>query len=500
MVTSKLRGRVLTGFFWTYCESWGAQLSTFILFLILTRLLKPEDFGIYASASALMYLPQILITQGLGDALIQRAEITVRHINTTYFLQIFAGLMLALIGYSGRHLVANWMNLPALVDLLPWLGLSYFFHFTSTIHESLLRKNLSFRPLAIRKLTGNSVGAVVAIVCALNGAGLWSLVINNLVAGLISALMLWHYSSQRPLPIFHYSAFRDLAPYGLSMSSNNVLLFLSNKLNQLLIGVFLGPVILGYYSIAERIYSMLFEALIGTTTRVIFPAFSKMQDDKKRLANAFIQSCFLTHAGATLLFICISSFAFVITPFFFGPTWSPSSPILLLMALGGLAQTTQTYNSLLIRSCGKIHWVTRLQLVQIVIRYAFFFYALPLGILGITATQSLLPVFLLPITIGLVSRLIPLKSRDYWRALTPSLIAACFTFSAQHLIWGFLQKKELSVGPSLGIASLSGVMIYVFLYFFLAPDQIRTIRQILQVLILKARSSLTKRDPTNGPA
>ncbi|HEX5578717.1 MAG TPA: oligosaccharide flippase family protein, partial [Candidatus Limnocylindria bacterium] len=193
-----LRRQVARGLTWTIVNTWGEQALNLVVFIVLARLLTPVDFGLVALAAVFVAFAQLFVDQGLGDALVQRRELTGIHIDTAFWVAMATGALLTIAGIVLAYPIGALLGEPDLVPILQALSLTFVFVAMSSIQMALLRRALAFRSLAIRAIVAAFVGGVVGIALALAGAGAWALVGQQLAAAIASVVALWRGSPWRP--------------------------------------------------------------------------------------------------------------------------------------------------------------------------------------------------------------------------------------------------------------------------------------------------------------
>src|SRR5918994_2556683 len=283
-----LRKRVARGLTWTLIDTWGSQLLALVIFALLAQILQPVDFGLVALAAVFVALGQLFVDQGLGDAVIQRDELTRRQLVTAFWATMLTGTLLCMAGVVLAPFRATLLGDQRLEPIIQVLSLVFVLVALSSIQMSLLRRELDFRGLAVRKLLAMAIGGVVGVAMALNDFGAWALVGQQLASGAVSVVALWAVTPWRPGFSFAREDFGSLFGFGVKVLSTDLLGFVSRNTDRLLIGVFLGPLSLGFYAVAYRILDTSATLLLAAIRRVVFPAFARLQHDVERVRTAYL--------------------------------------------------------------------------------------------------------------------------------------------------------------------------------------------------------------------
>src|SRR5574341_866507 len=222
-----LRQKAAKGVVWSAAQSWGIRLITFLVTLVLARILLPEAFGLVAYATVFIAFAQIFVDQGFSDAIVQCPQIEREHLDTAFWINMLTGALIALVGVISSGAIAKLFREPQLAPIVSWLSLSFIFSGLSSVQQALLRRQLAFKSLALRSLLATIAGGVVAIGMALLGYGIWSLVAKILVSNLVSAIALWQVSDWRPGFRFSKRHFKDLFSFGINIVGGNFVDFFS---------------------------------------------------------------------------------------------------------------------------------------------------------------------------------------------------------------------------------------------------------------------------------
>jgi O-antigen/teichoic acid export membrane protein len=486
-----LQQRAIKGVVWTSLQNWGGQALSTITFLILTRLLTPESFGLIALASIFVQLVQALIVQGFSDAIVQRKDLEPEHLDTAFWFNLGISLLMLGIGVTTADLIAQAFRQPELAPVIQWLALMIVLAGLSTTQQALLRRQLNFKLLAARQLTGQSIGCIVSIVMAFQGFGVWSLVSQLLVGNLISTILLWKISGWRPGFKISIKHFKDLFSFGINIVGISFLSFISMRADDFLIGYFLGPVVLGYYTVAYRLLVTLIQLLTDTVRQVILPTFSRMQDDLGKMRQAYYSAGELVSFAALPSFLGMAILAPELVRGLFGSQWEPSIPVMQILALMGLLLTIFNFSGAVFMAMGKPSWALWLLLLDTIARVIAFSVAVKWGIIAVAAGLVISGYLLSPVRLWAVRKLIHLSIADYMGRFIPPLVSSGVMVA---VIWLFKYffANSLNVSVLLGICIGLGAIAYLLTIFLLFP---KFFKKLLNVARLATPSKMPKPEP-----
>jgi PST family polysaccharide transporter len=420
----EFRQRVLKGVVWAAVERWGAQIVGLIILLLLARRLEPTAFGMVAMAAVFIALIEAVVDYGLAEAVIQRKDLEPEHLDSAFWLNAGIGVGMCIVCIAAAGPVAAVMKEPALKPVIQWLSLTFVFGGLRAVQDALLRRSLEFRTLALRTLVGHTAGGVVAVTMASRGYGVWSLVGLELTRRGVATAVLWLATTWRPRMRFSKAHVRELIPFSANVIAIRLLNFVNTRSDDMLIGIFLGPVALGYYTVAYQLIRQVERFITGVTSQVAFPAFSRLQHDPEKLRQAFYTATRYTSFLALPIFLGFAALAPEIVGVVFGDKWVNSIPVMQILAFIGLLHVMYYFNGNVIMAMGKPSWRLGLNVLNAVSNVIAFAFAVRYGIVAVAIAYTVRGYLLSPLPIMAVRRLIHLDYRRYFSNLVPAFVAA----------------------------------------------------------------------------
>jgi O-antigen/teichoic acid export membrane protein len=427
-----LRRKALIGVFWSAVQSWGRQIVSLVVFAVLARLLGPEVFGQIALASIFLAFIETFLDQGFSIALIQRQKLEAEHLNSAFWANIVLGVIMMLSSIASAELIASLFKQPDLTPIIRWLSLSFLLSSLSNVQAALFQRNLNFKVLAVRTFVMVITGGFTGILMALNGLGTWSLVGQQIISMLFGTISLWLMSKWRPSFSFSYKHFKELSNFGINIIGINILEFFNRRTDDFLIGYFLGPVALGYYSIAYRILLILLTLLTSITNQVALPLFSKLQNDIDKLRSAFYKATKFTSFISFPIFIAVAVLAPELIRLFFGDKWSASITIIQILAFIGIIESVYFFNANVLMAMNKPSWRLGLNFLNCLFNVIGFMIAIRWGIQAVALSYVLRGYILSPIPLLALEKLINLDLKTYYFQFRIPLISSLFMAA---IIW-----------------------------------------------------------------
>lgn len=486
-----LREKAAKGLAWSVVQKWGRAAISTVTFIILARLLPPEAFGLVALATVITAFIEILLDQGFSAAIVQRTDLEPGHLDTAFWISVLTGATLALGVIAASELAASFFNEPELAPLLRWLSLSFLFVALSSTQTAILQRELAFKSLATRSLAATIAGGVVGVTMALVGFGVWSLVGQNLVRALAGVFVLWWASDWRPGLKVSKKHYKELFSFGVSVTGNNFLTAIVRRSDDFLIGLFLGPTMLGYYTIGYRLLLVVTRLVTSITTSVVFPLFSRIQHKPERIRRAFYNVTQYTSLLAFPVFIGMAVLASDLVLTLFGEKWAPSIPVMQILALIGILQSVMFFNGSVMRASGKPSWQFGIMLLTTVASVIAFFLVVSWGIVAVAAAFVVVGYLVAPVSYLAVRKLIKIEPSTYLGQFVAPLFASLVMLIVILGLRYLLGNQDLSGYLRLGILIAAGALTYLLVIRLTARSLTQEILELASLALPRRKQRKT---------
>jgi O-antigen/teichoic acid export membrane protein len=473
-----LRSRVLRGVAWKAGSQTTLLLSRFVVALVLARLLTPAEFGLAAMVLVFSGFIVLFSDSALGTALIQRHRLTEDDRSTIFWLGLGLGVLLTLLGLALSGPIASLYGEPDVRPLFAVLSLSFVVSALGTTQAALLARELDFKSLELRQAAATLVGAGTGIGVALAGFGAWAIVTQQLAIAATSSLLLWVFSPWRPHARFSRRSLRELGGFGGTLFGQNLLYYLGRNLDNVLIGRYLGASALGAYALAYNVMLAPFHRIAGPIQQVLFPAFSQMQQQPARLADAWIRVSRLVGAVSMPALVGLIVVAPDFVTVVLGERWSDATPVLQILALVGLIQSLQALNGEVLLARGRAGTLLRFTVLWFAASLVAFVIGLQWGIVGVAACYAVACAIVEPVNALLTARSVATPLRRFVGALAGVALAAALMGGAVFVARELLVSQD--VAPLLRLVALIvvGIAVYVPIVARTAPELREEIRGI----------------------
>jgi PST family polysaccharide transporter len=462
----------------------GLQLARQLLQLlsvsILAHRVPPAAYGVVATAVVITNFLDTLRDLGTSEALIREREMSAEIESTAFWLNTAIGATLALVILSISGRAAVFFHEPQLVLVLQFLALGFFLNAVGSVPTALLIRAMAFRKLALCQAAGAITGTAVAVVVAIEGGKLWSLICGGLTITLVTTAALFLVSPFSINATFRPAHARRMLSFGLYLSGSHVFNYFSRNLDNLLVARFLGSVSLGYYQMGYLLMTYPLQNMSSVINQVMYPSLSRVSDNREKIQLAYLRSSALI---GLICFPLMLGLAVTAGPFihvFLGSQWTPVARLLLVFAPLGAAQALYGTVSVIYQSQGRTDLQFKWMLFSSVAYVLSFVVGLRWGIIGVACSYTLVWFLLMIPSFWIPFHLIELSGQRFFRVLWPTLWRSLLmaTISASWL----LILKQLGIdNPAGALASavLIGALAYLSLLFLRTPTVVSELIDLL---------------------
>jgi O-antigen/teichoic acid export membrane protein len=365
---NNLRQRTLVGLGWTGAARLLGQFVQLGTTVVLARLLSPKEYGLLGMVLVFTGFANYVADMGLGASIIQNTTLSDRHLNSVFWLNAATGLALTLIFILAAPLVASFYGEPQLSLLTIAIAPNFVLGSLNVVQNALLDKALNFRIKFWIDIVAAVASGLVALVLALRGWGVWSLVGQSLVLTTVRVLMMWIQSSWRPAMAFDFSAIRELMRFSGHLTGFGVVFYWSQNIDKLMIGRWIGSSALGIYTLADKLMRLSLANVNDVTSSVMFPALSSIQHDVEAVKRAYLRATRMTSLVVFPMMIALGVLAEPAILVIYGNKWRQSIVILQLLCVAGVSLSTYSTAGWIFMSQGRTDMLFRLGVYATVVR------------------------------------------------------------------------------------------------------------------------------------
>lgn len=330
---SSIKEKTISGFIWRMAQNIGTQLISFVVSVVLARILTPDDYGVVALVTVFTSIALVFINTGFCTAIIQKKEVTKSDLSTMFYSGLFISIVLYIFLYFISPLIANFYNTPILSSLLRVESAILLIGALYSIHQAIIIRNMEFRKSFIVGLSGIAIQGIVGITLALLDYGPWALVYSTLANYIVCSIVMWMVVSWRPSFIFSKASFRKMSTFSINILLNELLNTVFNNVRAIIIGKQYTKADLAYFNRGSQIPSLVMTQIDGAMTTVLFSSLSKYQNDWSTGLSILRKTIKTSFFICAPLMLCLCAMAEPIIRILLTDKWIESVPYLRLGAI-----------------------------------------------------------------------------------------------------------------------------------------------------------------------
>jgi PST family polysaccharide transporter len=442
-------------------ERVGSQAFSFVIGIILARLLVPDDFGLIAMVMVFTGFAEMLSNFGLGSALIHKREISDIHYNSIFFINLILGICVGSILYLFSPEISIYYGRDELVGITKALSITLVLSGMTMVPRSILAKEMKFKKIAQAEFISMISAGGLSVYLAYAGYGYWSLVINIIIRQALLLIMLHVFSSVCLRLQFSYRAIEDMIKFSAYVFATKILQYTSGNIDKLLLGKYFGGSALGVYDKAGAMMLFPLTNISHVIAKVLFPTLSSIQDDKQRIKNIFLKSVasisLFTYPMLAGLFVVSDTFILGVL----GESWRETIPLLRIFCIAGLAISIATSVGPLYLAQGLSKLQFKVNLATQTLKLLFVLVGLQWGLMGVAVTYSLAIVLNAFITLGIAGKTIQMSVYEVLKVVAPVFMTSLF-MSIVVYAWSELDLFDTNIS-----ILISQIFVGVFIYILL---------------------------------
>lgn len=367
MAEQSLKDKTVKGTFWSAADTLLGQGVTFVVGLVLARILSPEEYGLIGIVTIFTTVMMGIVDSGFGNALIRKTDVSNEDYSTLFVFNMGASIFLFIVLYFCAPWIALFFERPQLIDLIRVMGILLIFQALSIVQNTILTQRIDFKTKTKASLISAVISGVIGISMAFIGCGVWSLVGQQLSRQLLYSICLWLYNKWWPTIKISVNSFRYMWGFGWKLLVSGLLDNIWKQLYQVVVGKFYSPAALGQYTRSEQYASMVASNLSTIVQRVSYPVLSQVQDDKVRLVGAFRRIIKITMFVTVIMMISMGAVAEPLIYCLIGPQWHEAAIYLPLICLNMSLYPLHVINLNLLQVQGRTDIFLYLEIVKKVI-------------------------------------------------------------------------------------------------------------------------------------
>ena len=448
---------VVKGFIWRFAERCGAQLVSFIVSIVLARLLVPEDYGTIALVTVFTVILQVFVDSGLGTALIQKKDADDLDFSSVFYFNFVVCLVLYAGMFMAAPYIAKFYDDISLTPVIRVLSLTIVISGVKGIQQAYVSRNMLFKKFFFSTIGGTIFSAFLGIGMAYVGFGVWALVAQQLSNTMIDTLILWITVKWRPKKMFSWQRLKELLAFGWKLLVSALLDTGYNNLRNLIIGKMYSPTDLAFYNQGDKFPKIIITNINTSIDSVLLPTMSNSQDDRERIKQMTRRAIKTSTYVMAPLMMGLAFCAEPIVSLILTDKWLPCVPFLRIFCITYMFWPVHTANLNAINAMGRSDWFLKLEIIKKVVGLTILLSTMWFGVMAMAYSLLLGSVLSQIINSWPNKKMLNYGYLEQVRDFAPGILLAVIMGICVYFI-GYI---SLSVIFKLIIQIVSGALIYI---------------------------------------
>lgn len=451
------RNSVLLNFVWRFAERCGAQLVTFIVSIVLARILAPKDYGQIALITVFTTIMQVFVDSGLGLALIQKKNADDLDFSSVFYFNLVVCLALYAVMFIASPFIAEFYKDVSLIPIIRVISLIVVISGVKGIQQSYVSRNMLFKLFFFSTLGGTIFSAFLGIGLAYAGFGVWAIVAQQLSNITIDTLILWMTVKWRPQKMFSWKRLKGLLAFGWKMLVSSLLDTVYNNIRSLIIGKMYSSSDLAYYNQGKQFPHTIVNNINASIDSVLLPSMSSAQDDYVRVKamtrRSIKTSTYIMAPMMMGLVFCAKSIVQLVLT----DKWLPCVPFLRIFCVTYMFYPIHTANLNAIKAMGRSDYFLKLEIAKKLVGMALLLSTMWFGVIAMAYSLLISTVAGMIINSWPNRKLLNYVYLEQMKDILPSIVLAVFMGCCVKLV----QLLHFSTAVTLLIQIPLGAVIYI---------------------------------------
>lgn len=476
-----LKKKTVKGISWSFADNIASSGVSFLVGLILARLLTPEEFGIIGMITIFIAISNSIIDSGFSNALIRKKDAKPIDYNTVFYFNLIAGFFFYFILYILSPEISNFYNEPRLTPITRVMGCILIINSLGIIQKTLLIKNVDFKTQTKVSIIASVISGIVGIGMAMAGLGIWSLVVQQITRQLLNTTFLWTYSNWKPVLEFSKVSFNELFEFGYKLLISGLIDTIYKNIYFIIIGRFYNASQLGQYTQAEQFNTIFSSNLTSVVQRVSYPILSSIQDESERLKNAYRKVIKVT---MLITFTCMLGLAALSKPLILiliGEKWIIATEYLQIICFSGMLYPLHAINLNILQVKGRSDLFLKLEIIKKTIGVIPIILGIIFGIKYMLWGSVLISIISYLLNSYYSAKLINYPRKEQIIDILPTFI---ISFVIAFLMWG-ITFFDLISPVTLIIQCITGITLAILIYEKIKLKEYLEIKELVFSFIRK---------------
>ena len=468
---------VIYNFLWRFGERITAQFITFFVSIILARIIAPSDYGAVAIIIVVINLANVIVNNGFATALIQKKDADDIDFSSVFYFTLCFSLLIYILLYIVAPLISDWYSLPILAPTLRVLGLRIIIGAVNSVQQSYVSRHMMFKKFFWSTLGGTIASAIIGIILAYSGFGVWAIVMQYLINTTVDTIVLWFTVKWRPKIVFSFLRLKELIGFGWKLLASALLGTIYDDLRALIIGKVYTTEDLAFYSKGSQFPSLIMKNVNTSVTSVSFPILSQLQDNYSTLAQRNKRLVNLLTLIISPLLFGLAALAEPLVSLILTDKWLPCVIYIRLWCIFYLISSLYTTYLQSFKAIGKSGLSLTMELIDDIIGIILVIQFFRIGVVAISIVTITSRAIAMIVSMAVYSKIFHVKLIDQVKDISkPITISVCMSIAVF-----FAGKLPFNCFLLLAVQVFVGLIFYCIVCFMFKLPEFMYLLNLLKV-------------------
>ena len=474
-----LKRRVFNGVFWRLGEQLSSQMVMFVVSIVLARILVPSQYGIVAIVSVFVSIANVFITESFSKSLIQKKQVDSTDFSSVFYFNVIFSWIMYFIVFVSAPLIANFYRQSILISVMRVLALLIPIAGVNSIQQAYVSRTMQFQRFFWSTLIGTVFSGIIGIIMAYSGLGIWALVGQQLSNNFINTLVLWITLKWRPTLEFSFIKLKVLLNFGWKVLATNLINTLYDNSRSLIMGKIYSSSTLAFYNRGINYPNLLISNITTSFDSVLFPAMSKMQDDRLRMKKAVRKSISISTYVIFPLMAGMAAVSNNLISWMLTDKWLPAVPYMKIACIFLALYPINIVNLQAILAVGKSNTYLELNIIKKGIGFIAILSSIPFGPYVMASSDILVGFLAILTNVSANKKLFGYSFYELSKDCMPNAIMSLIMFFSVQTVGTFFRMIPSTV-EVLCIQILVGVAVYFMLSILFKSSDFKYLLNILK--------------------
>ncbi|MFZ3136296.1 MAG: lipopolysaccharide biosynthesis protein [Thermodesulfovibrionales bacterium] len=334
-----------------------SQTFSWIITIVIARILVPEDYGLMSMASILTGYVAIFSELGLGAAIIQKQDISKKELSSIFWFSMIVGTLFSIVSFGLAYPTAWIFNEPRIIPITQLISVLFIIGATMIVPYNILTRDVRFKEIGLIQMIAIIISSLSMLLMAKAGYGVWTLIHGTIIQRCTNVMLIFIKTKWCPQLHFNFREVTSFLTFGLNVAGSSSLFYLFQKSDKFIVGKMFNAQYLGFYSFAMQLASIPTEKIVSIVSQVSFPVFSRYQNDLTKCKDMYLRLIKYIALMVAPLFFGGAFWGEEIIFTFLGDKWMPITFVFRLICLSQFVISVTVINNIIHNAQGRPQWV-----------------------------------------------------------------------------------------------------------------------------------------------